>query len=534
MKVKLVTFFALLFVTTIVFGQKGDLPLNWFNLDFETDGYYGVGTEKTYQDLLKGKKSQTIIVAVIDGGVDYLHEDLKDVMWVNTDEIPGNGIDDDLNGYIDDIHGWNFIGGKDGKNVGSDLLEVTRLYVKLNKKYFKKNPDKLSRKEKKEYQRYLEVKKDYIKRKKEAKENAARYESAITNAKKIAKSLGKETVTLEELPNFNAGKDEELAKTVELITRYLNGGYTFEKFLKQMNKGYEYYTNSLKNYYNPDNDPRSIVGDDYSNSSETSYGNNDIKGPDASHGTHVSGIIAANRYNDIGMQGVADNVRIMGVRVVPDGDERDKDVANGIMYAVDNGAKIINMSFGKPYAWDKNIVDKAVKYAVRHGVLLVHAAMNDSKNTDVHIIYPNDRYEKRGLFGPRYAKSWLEVGASSWKKGEDAIATFSNYGKTNVDVFAPGVDIYSTTPGNTYEHYNGTSMATPVTAGVAAVLMSYFPELSAKEVKDIIMQSVTKVTWNVKKTDTGELAPMTELCVSGGIVNLYKAVQLAMKKDEGE
>lgn len=497
-------------------------PKDWFHLDMKDNNYMGISSYKAYNEILKGKKPKTVIVAVLDSGVDDHHEDLKDIMWTNPGEIPGNGIDDDHNGYIDDIHGWNFIGGKDGKNVGEEQLELTRLYVYYSKKFKDTDPNTLSRKQKKEYDRYKTIKKDFDKARKDAQENLNRMEGLLDALTELQKAYGKDEFTAADLPEIKA-KNPMAGQVIQILQK----GGTSAELRKGLQGAYDYYHKNVMVYYNPDFNARKIVGDHYENSYEKFYGNNDSKGPDSSHGTHVSGIIAAKRNNGIGIDGIADNVQIMSIRAVPDGDERDKDVANGIIYAVDNGAKIINMSFGKPYSWDKKAVDKAVKYAAKHGVLLVHAAMNDSKNVDEKIVFPNDRYDKKGLFGPRYAKTWLDVGALSWKKGEDAVATFSNYGQNNVDVFAPGVAIYSTTPEDTYASYNGTSMATPVTAGIAAVLMGYYPNLSAKDVKKIIMDSTVPLTQKVKKTDTHALAPMKELCRTGGVVNLYRALKLA-------
>jgi len=274
------------------------------------------------------------------------------------------------------------------------------------------------------------------------------------------------------------------------------------------------------------------VGDDYLNSNERTYGNNDVTGPDAMHGTHVSGIIAASRSNDIGIGGVSDRARIMAIRVVPDGDERDKDVANGIRYAVDNGAKVINMSFGKGYSWDKKVVDEAVKYAMSKDVLLVHAAGNDSRNTERKDNYPNKRFaDSLGVEKGELVVPWIEVGASGWKDDDDLVAGFSNYGKKTVDVFAPGVKIKSTVPHSLYKEEDGTSMAAPVVAGLAALIRSYYPKLTALQVKDVIMNSVSTVNHKVKVKvdDSSEKMLLSDICASGGIVNAYKALKLAAK-----
>lgn len=515
-------FLAVLLLTFSQSFAQDEPPKDWFHLDHIDNGFWGISSYKAYKDLIKNKKGKTVIVAVLDSGVDFKHEDLKDIMWTNPGEIAGNGIDDDHNGYIDDIHGWNFIGGKNG-NVDASRLEVTRLYAHYDKIFKDVDSNNLSKKLKKEYAQYLIVKKDFEESLKNAQTGFERYKGLLDEIGAIQEKLN-----INEFTPADMDKLVPLSDTQKAIKQMLATS-TVKQLRKRLSGGYDYFLNNVNYYYNVDFDARKIVGDDYANTYEKYYGNNDSKGPDSSHGTHVSGIIAATRNNGIGIDGVANNVRIMSIRAVPNGDETDKDVANGIIYAVDNGAKIINMSFGKPYSWDKKAVDKAVRYAEKHGVLLIHAAMNDSKNIDIKTVYPNDRYDKKKWFRPRHASNWLDVGAFSWKKGEDAVATFSNYGKTNVDVFAPGVAIYSTTPEDTYASYNGTSMATPVTAGVAAMIMSYYPNLSVKQVKEIIMESTIPVPQQVKRTDTHELAPMKDLCITGGVVNLYEALRLAAK-----
>lgn len=534
-KIKLALTVLLTLSICFVYAQA---PENWFNLDYEKDGVRGVSTERVYKELIKGKTGKTVIVAVIDSGVDEEHEDLQAVMWVNEDEIPNNGIDDDKNGYVDDINGWNFLGGKDGRNVNEETLEVTRVYAHLRKKYEKLETTKgLSKKEKKEYKLFKKVKEEVETKRGEAQMNLQMMAATVTMYEE-AMNRGKELLAGEKLNDATIAKIEKNAVpddllAIKLLKAAAEQKISFDEFRKevaaQIKQGQKYYKSQADYMYNPDWNPRKdIIKDDYSNSYEKGYGNNDVQGPDAGHGTHVAGIIGAIRDNNLGMKGVANNVRIMSLRAVPDGDEHDKDIANAIIYAVDNGASVINMSFGKSYGWDKNAVDKAVKYARKKDVLLVHAAGNSALNIDVSPNFPNDRYDKKGWFCPRYADNWLEIGALSWKKGEDALAVFSNYGKTNVDVFAPGVDIYSTVPDkDAYDTFSGTSMASPVTAGVAALLRSYFPKLTAKQVKEIIMKSSVKLTGKVKIPGSEETVPMKEVCISGGVVNAYKAFQLA-------
>jgi subtilisin family serine protease len=295
-------------------------------------------------------------------------------------------------------------------------------------------------------------------------------------------------------------------------------------YIDQLKEGVHHYETAVEYGYNTEFDSRGVVGDDPTNLTEKVYGNNDVEGPDAKHGTHVAGIIAANRQNEIGTKGIADNVKIMSVRAVPNGDERDKDVANAIRYAADNGAQIINMSFGKGFSPHKDIVDKAVKYAESKGVLLIHAAGNDGDDLDQESNFPNKTFTAGGQ-----AKTWLEIGASSWGADQNFVGSFSNYGRKSVDLFAPGVQIYSTTPNDNYENLQGTSMAAPATSGVAAIIMSYFPELSAEQVKEVLRQSTRKFDGlKVNKPGSKDAIPFNQLSSSGGMVNAYEAVKLAM------
>lgn len=513
-------------------------PENWFNLDPERDNIYGVSTERTYLELLKDKARQTVVVAVIDGGVDPEHEDLKNVMWKNPGEIQGNGIDDDMNGYVDDVYGWNFIGGKDGKNVHHDTYEQTRIVAKLEKRFGQINPSQVSKNDKEQYNRYITLKEDIDKKKEQAKADLAQYEQILSFIKaalsQAKQALGDLPVTQENVDKLDGQKYgmvkgffaqllpqmEDFEGNVDDLEGLLVGDYE---------QAVEDERNKVEYSYNLEFDPRQIVGDDYSNIREKHYGNPDVKGPDAFHGTHVAGIIAADRTNDIGIKGVADNVKIMAIRAVPDGDERDKDVANAIRYAVDNGAHIINMSFGKGYSPDEKEVERAIRYAEKNNVLLVHAAGNSSDDNDTEPNFPNVTYDKKkGLFSKKRAANWIEVGALSYERGVDMVATFSNYGQENVDLFAPGHMIYSTAPDGHYKDASGTSMASPVVSGVAAVIKSHFPDISAKELKTILTASARPYEGEVKMPGSGELVPFSKLSRTGGVVNLKSAVLQAM------
>jgi subtilisin family serine protease len=521
-----------------------EVPQDWFLRDPETEKVQGVSTERTYNTLLKGKPSRTILVAVIDSGIDIEHEDLKDIIWVNEDEIPGNGLDDDKNGFVDDIHGWNFIGGKEG-NVNEDTYEVTREFARLKPKYENFDEKKLNKKNRAEYEYWQRVKTKYENDSKNSKEQLKKYEDqfmvysqAFLNIKfcdsLLSQKLGA-PVTKSSLASIQADNDT-INNAKEYLSRIL-GNYEEDiavtEFLEeiaigiqQLKEGVDHYRTAVEYGYNPDFNSRTIVGDDPNNLAEKGYGNNDVEGPDPQHGTHVAGIIGANRSNELGVKGIADNVKIMSVRAVPNGDERDKDVANAIIYAVDNGAQIINMSFGKSFSPQKEYVDKAVQYAESKGVLLIHAAGNDGRDLDKDYNYPNRKIGKE-----KEARNWLEVGASSWGADADFVGSFSNYGKKSVDVFAPGVQIYSTTPENTYTELQGTSMACPATSGVAAILMSYFPHLTGTQVKEIIRQSTRKFD-GLKVGRPGskgaEDVQFRELSSSGGLINAYEAVKLAM------
>ncbi len=541
LRIVLLIFVVVLFVSFDAPAQKSSPPpTDWFLRDPQMDHILGISAEKTYDSLLRGQPSRTVIVAVIDSGIDIDHEDLKNIIWINDDEIPGNGIDDDHNGYIDDVHGWNFIGGKEG-NVDVDTYELTREYVRLKSKFGDVEEKKVNKKQKKEYAQFKDLKNKFEKRKEKEVQQYDQFKQQYRLYKNIEKNvqfgidtlqvvLQKDKLTPTDLEQFQTN-DPTLLFSKGLLTRMLKstGQNDLDSLQSEMAASVEYFKSGVDHYstivdygYSEDYNSRLIVGDDYANPLEKYYGNQDITGPDAQHGTHVAGIIAADRKNSIGIKGIADNVRIMSVRTVPNGDERDKDVANAIRYAVDNGAMIINMSFGKSFSPQKKIVDDAVQYAEKKGVLLVHASGNDGQDIDKHVDYPS-RYYLDG----REAKNWLEVGASAWEE-ENFVADFSNYGKKSVDLFAPGKEIFSTTPGSKYESLSGTSMACPAAAGVAAMLMSYFPDLTAAQIVDVLKKSTRKFDGLKVHKPGGGSANFNDLSNTGGLVNAFDAVKMAM------
>ena len=444
-----------LFMSFSVFSiaQPIEGTLNWYNEEGQ-----GMYTEKAYK-YLKKKKSQTVIVGVIDSGVDIEHEDLKGQIWVNEDEIPNNGIDDDNNGYIDDVHGWNFLGNAKGEHVNEARLEKTRILAQLKDKYDGIDPNSIAQDE--EYKLYLQVK-------------------------------------------------EEVAADRAQFEQYMD-------MIDQLPKEAQDYIRSQMDYnLNVDFDDRSLIGDDPDDFTDTNYGNNDVEGPDALHGTHVSGIIGALRGNGLGGDGVAENVKIMSLRAVPNGDEFDKDIALAVRYAVDNGAMVINMSFGKAYSPHQKEVYEAFKYADSKGVLLIHAAGNDAKDIDVEPNYPTSMYS----FQTEPLDHFVTIGASTKNKGEEMVASFSNYGAKGVDVFAPGFEIYNTIPQSEYRNLQGTSMAAPMVAGAAAMLKSYFPKLSMKEIKEVLYSTSVKYP----KVDG-----FAEKSVTGGVINIYNAAKACKK-----
>lgn len=501
----------------------------WSATDLATDTIPGMSVDKAYAELIPNLKGINVIVAVIDSGIDIEHEDLKNVIWINRGEIPNNGIDDDKNGFIDDVHGWNFLGDIVGEN-----LEFTRIVRRYDGKFNGKDVAEISEVDMETFVLYQKAKAEQNKNYDETEENRDRYTQMlkqVTDANnQISKKLGKEDYTAEELAAIIDPDDDE-QKNIAVLTQMLSYGGSIPEFMVRLNGGIDYYDGRMKNHFNMDTDFRGVLNDNPYDITDTSYGNNDVDGPnpkkeDALHGTHVAGIIAAERGNGIGMDGVAQNVEIMVVRAVPDGDEYDKDVALAIRYAVDNGAKVINTSFGKGYSQNPEWVWDAIKYAGKKDVLIVNAAGNDGVDLDITTSYPNDQ---NGT-GAEMSDNFITIGALNYKYGEEMVATFSNYGATSVDLFSPGVKIWSTTPLDTYEYLQGTSMASPNVAGVAAMIRSYYPKLSAKQVKQVLMDSgLHTSTPVIVGGEESNIQPFDAISKSGNTANLYNALIMASK-----
>lgn len=481
----------------------------WGHLDILIDSLPGMSVERTYNEIIKDGKGKKIIVAVIDSGIDIDHEDLNDVIWVNTKEVPGNFIDDDKNGYVDDVHGWNFLG-----DAYDEQLEYVRL-IKSDVDFIGKD----------------EAQAKYNEELTKAKQNKMRYEGLlkqVEDAHKILKTYFLMDNYTEADVNSLISKDTIVTQAAKFAKQIY--GYGLESMtdaIKELQGGIDYFSDRININLNIDLNGRT-TGDDPNNFSQISYGNSNVKhiSKNETHGTHVAGIIAAERNNGLGVDGIASNVQIMAIRAVPNGDEYDKDVALAIRYAADNGAKVINTSFGKAYSPHSDKVRNAIAYASSKDVLIVNAAGNDAIDLDKNFSYPNDSLDN----GPEVADNFITVGALSPSIGEDMIANFSNYGKINVDVFAPGAKIYSTTPENNYEFKGGTSMAAPAVAGVAALIRSYFPKLSASQVKTVIMVSGLPINGEVIiGGNSDKKLSFDSISKSGKIVNAYNAFILASR-----
>ena len=478
--------------------------IRWSHLDLVKDTIPGMSVDKAYKELIKGKKGKKVIVGIVDSGVDINHEDLKGVIWTNPKEIAGNGIDDDKNGYIDDVHGWNFLG-----DAVHEQLEMTRIV--------KKGPGTPD---------YDKAKAQLEEELKGIQPQKQQLDFFLNAEKTIVNHLKKNDFTIEEVKAIQSD-DTSVRQAKALFSQILSKS-TKAEFDKQIEEFKDYIYGQVNYNLNVEFDGRKIVGDNPDDLNDTKYGNNNVIGPEpneAKHGTHVAGIVAQVRGNGLGGDGVTNNAQIMTLRAVPNGDEYDKDIALAIRYAVDNGAKVINGSFGKYYSQHKEWVMDAIKYAESKDVLVVIAAGNESYDLDVTNKYPNDTYDG----SPEYAKNVLIIGALSPSYGSKVIADFSNYGKNNVDIYAPGDEIYATTPLNSYEYLQGTSMASPNVAGVATLIRSYYPKLTAVQVKQIIMESGTPLKNQVVIGEDKHKANFADASKSGRIVNAYNALLLAAK-----
>ncbi len=534
LKTTVVAAVALLAINAEVIAQQmpakaADLPKNWHTLDLKKDGYFGVSLNQAY-DFLKGKKSTTVVVATIDSGVDTLQKDLQPILWINTREKAGNGKDDDHNGYVDDVHGWNFLGGPNNRCDVNETTEEVREYYRLKDKYAAITTAAAA-KDKPEYAYWLKVKgiRDSTVGKSQAELNQL---SPLMNALVTTDAFLKRSLHLKAGQSFTKNDLNKLDSKNDTLTqsKYIWGlifqdadnAKTDTKTITELNE----YITKLNNDINPDLDARKrVVGDNPNDINDKVYGSNQLKFDDASHGTGVAGLIGAIRNNGYGIDGIADNVRIMAIKAVPNGDEYDKDIANAIRYAVNNGAKVVNMSFGKKISPHKKWVDDAIKYAAEKDVLLVQASGNDNQDVDAKPEFPNDTF----LDGTT-SDNLISVGASAALNDENLAATFSNYGKKNVDVFAPGVKVTSIDKDAEFNTADGTSFASPITAGIAALVLEYYPTLSARQLKEVILESAKPLQgMQVIKPGSKDKVDFTALSKSGGVVNALEALKIASK-----
>jgi len=493
-----------------------------------SEGIYGVGAEKAYE-LLKDRKPTKVVVAILDSGVDTDHEDLQDNIWVNPNEIAGNGIDDDKNGYVDDINGWNFLGNAEGQNLDAANLEITRIYRKLAPRFQEIESKKdVAKADRADYERFKNAEAEILEELNASSQEFMQIDGFLTvynAADSSAKAELGDNYSSEDVLGW---KPE--AEDVKLYQSILAGLTQDPKFSKaSLTKYHAYLEEKLEFHYNPRFVDRSFIGDNPDDFSNRFYGNNDVSAPHDDHGTHVAGIVGAVSGNGVGMDGIAQNVELMILRTVPNGDEFDKDIANAIRYAADNGADIINMSFGKGYSPHFEEVHKAIKHAEEKGVLMVHAAGNDAQNLDKAKNFPNPNY----AFQKQPCSTWLTVGASASTGDEQLVGVFSNYGRKSVDLFSPGVRIYSTKPDNTYEFEDGTSMAAPVVSGVAALIKSYFPEITAVQLKELLLESSNKypklsVLMPDAEYKQSRSSKFKKLSRNGGVVNALNAAKLAL------
>ena len=508
----------------------------WHLLDEQKDGYLGISLDKAYE-LLKGRKSTTVIVAVIDSGIDTLHEDLREILWRNPGEVAGNGKDDDGNGYVDDIYGWNFCGSKEGENVSRNSWEIARVYHGWKKDFEGKTDKEIPAAKRFLYSQWVKaaslINKDYEEARAELPNIEPFLNALEVSSKNINNELGMTEFSVRQIQKLLTHSQPMISRSAALWNElFTNAGDSTIKSTAVIEE-FKNYKNQLDNKIQrkeqlPEDWRGALVKDRYTDINDRFYGNNNLKAHSGDHGTLVAGTIAAIRNNGKGVDGIADNVRIMAIRAVPGGDEHDKDVALAIRYAVDHGAKIINMSFGKPVSPYKHFVDDAVSYAQAKGVLLIHGSGNDGRDITEDHYYPHPVF-----INGKKATNYLTIGASGDESLGALAAPFTNYSKKYVDILAPGMYIYSTATDNRYNGADGTSLAAPVTAGVAALLKSYFPDLTPEQLVEILLTSGKNIDKEVDVPGPDDRkVPFSSLTSSGRIINAYEAVKLAMEREK--
>ncbi|MBZ4189683.1 S8 family serine peptidase [Niabella beijingensis] len=533
MKKIITTVCVFFFLLNLVTAQQVKPKIkDWHYLDYKADGYRGISLKQAYA-LLKGRKSIPVIVAVIDSGIDTLQPDLKPVLWQNPGEIPNNNKDDDGNGLTDDYYGWNYLGAPDGENLSVSISDDWRTYHRFKAQFEGKDSAAIPKDQQWHYREWQRAGRtltaDFDSASAVIDNLRANWELANSTNEQLKKILNKEVFTGKDLDSVpvSIANRELLTIWKRILAQEDMSNAGFMKGFGDYKKEQE--DNLVKRTTAPEDYRGKLLQDDDYDITKTKYGNHNLSGFAGYHGTSVSSVIGAVRNNGTGIDGIADNVKIMMIRGILGKDEFDKDVALSIRYAVDHGAKVINMSFGKYISPDKKWVDEAIEYALSKDVVLVHGAGNDATDTDTE-----DHYPSSYTVANRFLPNLLQVGASGDASLGTLVAGFSNYGKKKVDVFAPGLDIHCAIAGNGTQMASGTSLSSPVVAGIAALLRSYFPKLKAAEVVDIIRRSGTTVEEPVDKPGSGgKKVPLSELCSSGRIVNAAGAVKMALDRENG-
>ncbi len=511
----------------------------WHWKDLEKDGVHGVSLFKAQQLLTDLKLKPTpIIIAILDGGIDTAHLQIKPLLWNNPKEIPGNALDDDQNGYIDDVHGWNFLGNAAGENINKASDEKSRIYHRYKNEFKQDKIDSVSwdAKKKQDFYSWQQAAAEIV-----FSEDDAANLSFIKMARNAVVKMG--LILIREIEDTNFTTEQlEAYQPIGKLTADTKISYlrTMQALGIDRMSGHHSIVEDLNDYIAgkdqsavsidtpPEDLRKKITQDQYENFNDQYYGNNNITGPNAKHGTHVAGLAAGIVDTNFTKSNFSNPIQIMGVRVVPDGDEYDKDVALGIRYAVNNGAKVINMSFGKSFSPEQAWVDSAIRYAASKDVLIIHSAGNESYDLNNKSVYPSPY---SNVFKDK-ASNMITVGASSDPVIAESILTdFSNYGNKIVDVLSPGNKIFSSLPNQAFGFLNGTSMSAPILSHIAALVRAYFPKLSATEVKAILLQS------NWKPNDSDALFPipqtdqsikLTDISVEGGIINAALSIQNAI------
>lgn len=519
----------------------------WYQKDYQEDTIPGISLDKWYRLNKKKPKSKNIIVAVIDTQIDINHEDLQGQLWKNNKEIPNNGIDDDHNGYIDDINGWSFTGTKSGGYVVWNRYEYVRIVQEWGPLFKDKTESQIDLNDLYKFNEYQRALKKFEEKDKYYKNwfKSLNYNVAIYPLVKdtLKHFFPKEDYTYKQLDSLykkykindktyrqrRDADDKDLGALIDymMVNLEINQNTLQDIVDKQIQLDSVVNKNLNINY-----NERLLIGDNPT-ILEKGYGNNNVSNnkaghrPIQDHCTKMAGVIGANRENNIGIKGIIQNVKIMPLNISPSGDEHDKDISMAIRYAVDNGAKIINMSFGKEFSLHKEWVEEAIKYAEEHNVLLVHSAGNESDDIDKAVYYPRDTNFDDSK---EFCSNFIIVGSVTHKLDNTFVSDFSNYGKANVDLFAPGDQIYCTASENSYKFDSGTSLAAPMVCGTAALIWSYYPNLTAAQVKQIIMDSGTSYNLEVIVPGTEDKkVPFSELSKSGKVLNVYNAMQLAEK-----